>query len=103
MPYALHFFVIILTAVICEVIYQRIRYNIHQKRRSALMKKKSYCYSFDNEHFHNDDDLDNAKTQEEAEAIAQQLMQDNNSDNIMYMENYAAKLPKTTLQTFPKV
>lgn len=82
MPYALHFFVIILTAVICEVIYQRIRYNINPKRRSNLMKKKNYCYSFDNEHFHNDDDLDNAKTQEEAEAIAQQLMQDNGSDNI---------------------
>ena len=47
--------------------------------------------------------MDNAKTQEEAAAIAQQLMQDNGSDNIMYMENYAAKLPKTTLQTFPKV
>lgn len=40
MPYALHFFVIILTAVICEVIYQRIRYNIHQKKKECSYEKE---------------------------------------------------------------
>lgn len=71
MPYALHFFVIILTAVICEVIYQRIRYNINQKRRSNLMKKKNYCYSFDDEHY---ELIDNAKTESEAEEYTRNAM-----------------------------
>lgn len=53
------------------------------------MKKKSYCYSFDNEHFYNDEALDNAKTQEEADAVARQLMQDNNSNNIWIGTSYS--------------